>query len=150
MGKQMVDNPYADIIDLPHPNPKYHARMPRAARAAQFAPFAALVGYDDAVQEAARFTDDQVELDMAVIEELNEKLRILSEHSAEEPEVRIQYFLPDAKKKGGEYVWTRGRVKRVDPIEGVLVFKDKRKIPLQDIVAVENDALRGLEEDGSS
>ena len=138
--------PYEDIIHLSHPDPRYHVRMPRAARAAQFAPFAALVGYDDAVREAARFTDEQAEMDMSIIAELNEKLRILSEHASEQPEVQIQYFQPDSKKKGGEYVWVRGRVKRVDPVEGVLVLRDKRSIPLQDIAAVEGPVLREFSE----
>ncbi len=125
--------PYEDIVHLPHPDPKNHPRMPRPSRAAQFAPFAALVGYDDAVQEAARFTEERTEVDVSVVAELNEKLHTLSEHISEQPEVCVRYFRPDNRKNGGEYVWVSGKALRVDPIGGVLVLKDRTAIPLQDI-----------------
>ena len=47
-----TDQLYADIIDLPHHVSKRHPQMSMLNRAAQFAPFAALTGYDAAINEA--------------------------------------------------------------------------------------------------
>ena len=92
---------YDDIINLPHPVSKTHAPMPRAQRAAQFSPFAALTGYDDAVRETARLTEARVELDRDALDALDRALHALEERIAADkvrPEAQIRYFIPDERK----------------------------------------------------
>ena len=105
---------YDDIINLSHPTSKKHPRMPIRDRAAQFAPFAALVGYDDAVEETARVTDEMVEQSDEMKAVIDEKLRYLSERIGEMPTILVTYFLPDSKKSGGEYKIFEGRLKHLD------------------------------------
>ena len=71
---------YEDIINLPHYEPKHHARMPMESRAAQFAPFAALTGHDAAIQETARLTDEEISLGDCEIDDLNRKMQVLALH----------------------------------------------------------------------
>lgn len=131
---------YDDIINLPHPVSKTHAPMPRAQRAAQFSPFAALTGYDDAVRETARLTEARVELDRDALDALDRALHALEERIAADkvrPEVQIRYFVPDERKAGGRYVVLRGAVKKIDEYSGVLLLTDGKKIPLGDILSIE-------------
>lgn len=89
---------YDDIINLPHYEPKYHPRMSKYKRSAQFAPFAALVGYDEQVQECSRLTDKRLEIDDELKEKINNKLNKINELIKNSPEVEITYFIPDKKK----------------------------------------------------
>lgn len=97
--KQKPRNPYEDMLELPHPVSKTHPQMPRGDRAAQFAPFAALTGYEEAVREAARFTEEKMVLDEDSKEQLDWKLRHLQEKVKEKPTITVTYFLKDEKKK---------------------------------------------------
>ena len=106
----MPNNPYADIINLPHHISKVHSQMSMAQRAAQFSPFAALVGYEDVIDETARQTDSKRELDEMEKAELDRKLCVIESHLAEKPVVEIEYFIPDETKAGGEYVFKSGAV----------------------------------------
>ena len=124
---------YADIIHLPHPEPKNHPRMPMEARAAQFAPFAALTGYDAVISETARQTDRQEVLDEEQQQLLNRQFLLLLEHIAEHPTVTITYFVADEKKAGGSYQSVTGHVKRYDDYLQQLIMSDGRQIPLHDI-----------------
>ena len=92
---------YADIIDLPHHEPKTRMRMPRSNRAASFSPFAALSGYDDAVKETARLTDRQIEIGEDTKIALNERLRIAMEQIENHPVITVTYFMADSRKNGG-------------------------------------------------
>ena len=92
---------YDDIIDLPHHRSKTHAHMPIGDRAAQFAPFAALTGYGDAVKETARRTEEKLELDADTLAELDEKLGKIVRRLPERPKARITYFRPDKKRRAG-------------------------------------------------
>ena len=109
--------PYEDIINLPHHELTTRQRMPRINRAASFAPFAALTGYDDAVRETARLTSERIELDEGTKEVLNDKLRIALDKADEQPESSITYFLPDTRKSGGAYVTVKAVIKRIDEEE---------------------------------
>lgn len=100
--------------------------MPIQNRAAQFAPFAALVGYDALIQETTRLTDQKAELDESVKAELNEKLRLLLELMPQQPEVTITYFLPDSRKAGGAYRTTSGIVRKFLCSENLLLMMDGR------------------------
>ncbi len=111
--------------------------MPIEDRAAQFSPFAAVVGYDDAVEETARLTDSMVELSEDEIVLLNGALTRLRETMAEKPQIKVTYFVPDAKKDGGAYVSKAGIVKRIDDYENVLIFIDGDKVAVSSIIKVE-------------
>lgn len=106
-------------------------------RAAQFSPFAALTGYDAAIAETARLTDQRVELDEYERQALNEKLQFISEHLNEPPKVSITYFLPDARKDGGEYVTVTGNVKKIDDYEHKIVLMDGTRILMEDMIGIE-------------
>ena len=125
---------YDDIINLPHHVSTNRPRMSMHDRAAQFAPFAALVGYDDAVAETARLTEARPELDEQEQRELNAKLCALADHIQDQPEVRIRYFVPDERKSGGAIVEICGIVKKLVAADGTIVLTDGTVIPISDIV----------------
>jgi len=100
---------YDDIIDLPHHVSTTHPHMPMIDRAAQFMPFRALTGYEDAVQETARLTDEQVELTEDEKAVLDMRLQRLADEIASRPTVTLTYFQPDRKKSGGTYVTATGQ-----------------------------------------
>ena len=105
-----------------------------ANRAAQFSPFAALAGYEDAVQETARPTDGRVELSEEKKAALDQELRLLAEGA--ESAVFI-CFLPDGKKEGGAYAAVTGTVKRIDPVAGEVVLTGGRRIRIEDVVEIQ-------------
>lgn len=125
---------YDDIINLPHPTSANHPRMPMSDRAAQFSPFAALVGHGAAIAETARLTDRKIELAEDGKAVLDKKLRLLLETGGEGV---FTYFLPDGRKDGGAYVAAAGRVKRIDPLEGRVILADGDIIRLDDILDIE-------------
>ena len=129
---------YDDIIGLPHHRSKTHPHMSVADRAAQFAPFAALTGYGDAVEETARYTEEKLEPDADRLAELDERLCELLQHLDERPKVRVTYFVKDAKKTGGRYVTQSFVIKKVDTYAKILVTEEKN-IPLQDIFWLERE-----------
>ena len=128
---------YDDIINLPHHQSKNHPRMSLYDRAAQFAPFAALTGYDDAVKEARRLTDSKPELEENQLEELDQKLADLMSRIEEHPEVVVTYFEPDDKKEGGAYVTCVGKIKKIDGYKRRLIFEDSKDINIDNIKEME-------------
>ena len=129
-------NRYDDIIDLPYKKSKKHPPMPEEDRAAQFSPFAALKGYEDEIEEAARFVDGRVELDEARIFAINECLVQLKSEEKSNPLVSVKFFRPDERKEGGEFVTVSGRIKKVDGRRRLLVLEEE-SIPFDEIVEVE-------------
>ena len=127
---------YDDIINLPHHVSEKHPRMTLEARSAQFAPFAALTGYDEQVQETARLTNDRKELADGLKMILNEKIVKIKEKLSDMPEVTITYFVPDARKKGGKYVSVTGKVKKIDEFKNIIIFDDKKEITIQEIIEI--------------
>ncbi len=115
---------YMDIIGLPHHKAVNRKPMSLYDRAAQFAPFAALVGYDEMITEEARLTDSETTLTEGDIEVLNRKLSLILEMVEEKqhPEITVVYFEPDVRKDGGSFLQAQGIVKAIDPIEGRLIF----------------------------
>lgn len=105
---------YDDIIHLPHPVSGKRPRMPLADRAAQFSPFAALTGHEAAIQETARRTERQMELDESTRARLDEELQWILYHMEEHPKVKVTYFVPDEKKAGGSYVTCTDFIKKID------------------------------------
>ncbi|MCB6570575.1 YolD-like family protein [Eubacterium limosum] len=136
---------YDDIITLPHHRSTSRAHMSNYDRAAQFSPFAALTGYDDAVKETARLTDSKVELDEYELQSLNEKLNRIQDALNEEPEVSITYFVADNKKSGGSYKSISGIVKRIDEFEHLVLMRNGMKIPIEDIFEIDGDMFKPLE-----
>ena len=124
---------YDDIINLPHHVSPNRQRMSMHDRAAQFAPFSALVGYDDAVAETARLTESRPELDEQEQRAINERLTYIADYTHEQPEVRIKYFVPDEHKSGGAIVEVSGKVKKISDTNGTIVLTDGCKIRLSDI-----------------
>ena len=130
---------YDDIINLPHHVSTNRPRMSMHDRAAQFAPFAALVGYDDAVAESARLTESRPELDEQEQRELNARLCELADHIQEHPEVRIRYFVLDERKPGGAIVEICGIVKKLVAADGTIVLDDETVIPIYDLLNIAPD-----------
>ena len=124
-----MKTPYDDIIRLPHHVSRNHPQMPMLDRAAQFAPFAALTGYEAAVGETARLTAERRELDPQKAEELNRRLTERAARLPDHPEVTVEYFVPDERKSGGAYVTVTGRVRRISVAEKTLVMEDGTVIP---------------------
>lgn len=130
---------YEDIIGLPHHVSETRPRMAMIDRAAQFSPFAALTGYDEAVEETARLTDQKLELDETQKEKNSEQLLFLKENEKSRPDTCVVYFVPDERKAGGAYVTYSGPIKKVDEFEQLLVFLDGIKVPFDDIYCFQND-----------
>ena len=141
-----MSSAYDDPLNLPHHTSAVQPAMPMQNRAAQFAPFAALVGYDALIRETARLTDQKVELDESVKAELNEKLRLLLELLPQQPEVTITYFQPDIRKAGGAYRTTNGIVRKFLHSENLLVMMDGSKIPVDAIAALNSSFFSALDE----
>ena len=137
---------YDSIINLPHHVSPKRPKMSLLDRAAQFAPFAALNGYDDAVKETARLTDGEAVLDDGQIAWLNERLMILNENLPTDTEIEITYFIPDEKKDGGKYLTVTGRVKKILEFEGLVIMQNGDKIPVGKIVAIEGELFREIDE----
>lgn len=130
---------YDKIIDLPHHQSKKHPQMPLYDRAAQFAPFAALTGYDDLVDETARVTDEKIELGESQREVLDRQQAFIAIHINEKPLIEVTYFVADTKKSGGKYVVKSGNLKRIDDYSRVYIFTDGTIIPISDIIQIDSD-----------
>lgn len=137
---------YDDILQLPHHVSARHPRMAICDRAAQFLPFAALTGYDDAVRETARLTAECIELDENSKMILDMKLRLLWDRLSERPEVAITHFQPDERKAGGAYVTIVGAVKKIDEYEHVIIMMDGAKISIDHILEIEGELFKDMEE----
>ena len=128
---------YDDIINLPHHVSVTHPHMPMLDRAAQFMPFRALTGYEDAVQETARLTEEKPELTEDEKALLDVRLQNLAEGIAGQPGVTLTYFQPDQKKAGGAYVSVTGRLKKIDDAAGVLILTGGERILIEDILDIQ-------------
>ena len=128
---------YDDIIDLPHFVSKNRKHMSNHDRAAQFAPFAALTGFGEMIIEAARLTDDFIELGEQERNELDLSINYLNENIKNTPRIRIKYYVPDKYKEGGSYIEEEVIVKRIDFVSKVLILQDNRKIDFYYINKIE-------------
>lgn len=127
---------YDDIIDLPHHVSANHRPMPLENRAAQFAPFAALTGHDDAIAETARLTSERTELSAEEQNELNSRLAYALEHITERPMLSIEVFCPDTRKAGGRYSVVAGCLAKYNENERTLTLTDGRVIALELITRI--------------
>ena len=126
--------PYDDIINLPHHVSEKHPAMSPSERAAQFSPFAALTGYEEAISDTARLTDERIQLDESGLAEINDMLRQIREREKSRPVVMVTYFLPDTARPGGAYVTVPVTVVKTDAVRGVLVTENG-EIHFEDILA---------------
>ena len=128
---------YNDIINLPHFVSKKHPQMSIYDRAAQFGRFSPLNGYDEAVEETARYTEDRIEIDEELEQSLNEKLQEIQKNIVSNPKVTFIYFVPDEKKQGGKYETITGNVKKIDSYTQNIIFTDMRQIPIREIIKID-------------
>ena len=133
---------YSDIIDLPHHQSIHRPHMTVYNRAAQFAPFAALVGYDEMVQDTADILllDKRVILSEDARSLLDAKLQGIKEIINQNPEIKIVYFDENANRLGGRYVLHSGKVKKIEEYPAMLVFLDGKKVLIEDIIQIENES----------
>ena len=134
---------YDDIINLSHHVSKKHPQMPIEERAAQFAPFAALVGYEDEIEETARITTKKIELNEEEKNMLDMKLNVLKEQMKVQiyPEIKVIYFIADVRKEGGKYINISGTIKKIDEFKQVIILDDKTEIPIKDIINISGESL---------
>ena len=140
-----MNGKYDEIMGLPHHVSKTRPQMPMSDRAAQFAPFAALTGYDAAIKETGRLTDERIELDVEALSALDMKYQLLMEALDEAPEVTITYFQPDERKAGGKYVSAVGAVKKIDDFERRITMWDGTRIPTDDVLSIDGELFSSLE-----
>ena len=133
------DHSYDDIINHPHYKSKKHPPMSLYARSAQFAPFAALTGYEDAVRETARETGERIDIDEEMKTILDSKIQLLTEKIKQKPEVTFTYFIPDLRKDGGDYVSVSGIIKKIDMFEQKIILLDKTEIPINDVIDISSE-----------
>lgn len=132
-----MNEKYKDIIDMPHHVSTKRAHMPLQDRAAQFAPFAALTGYDRTIDERGRLTDRRIELDETEKAVINEQLQLALSRLQRQPVIRVTYFVADELKEGGSYRTICDRIVKVDEIKRDLIMEDKTRIPIDDMIEFE-------------
>ena len=135
------NNKYEDIINMSHHVSRKHPQMSLYARSAQFAPFAALTGYGEAVEETERVTDSKREIDEELKIDLDRKLQWIRENLKNKPEVTFTYFIPDARKDGGSYQTVTGVVKRIDEYNEKIILEDENEIAINEIIDIKAKSL---------
>ena len=140
-----MNNRYDEIINLPHHVSKTRPQLPLSARAAQFAPFAALTGYDSAITEPGRLANERIELDEEALTALDRKYQLLMDAFDDAPEVTITYFQPDERKAGGKFVSAVGAVKKIDEFERRITKRDGSRIPMDDVLSIDGELFSSLE-----
>ena len=132
-----MDN-YSDIINLSRPVSK-RPRMSLEQRSAQFAPFAALTGYEGQVKETARLTNKKIEINEELKEILDLKIQLIQEKIKEQPDVTITYFIPDDKKQGGKYKTVTNSVKKIDTYKNEIILIDGTTIAIDEIIDISSE-----------
>lgn len=135
---------YDDIINLPHHESKKHPRMSKEARAAQFAPFAALTGYDEVINETSRLTTKRKEINEELKEILDAKLQIIQDKVLAKPKITFTYFVSDSKKDGGSYVTVTGNVMRIDKSKQKVILENRTEIPISEIIEITGEIFKIL------
>ena len=132
-------HPYEDILHLPHHVSMERPHMSMLDRAAQFSPFAALLGYEDIIGETARLTSQRRELDESEKAELDRRIGVLIAHLKEKPVVAVEFFVPETLKSGGAYESRTGALVRISPVRKTLTLADGTSIRFKDVVGIESD-----------
>ena len=140
--KLETNHKYDSIINLDHYKSKKYPPMSLYARSAQFAPFAALTGYEEAVLETSREVDRRIELDEELKAILDSKIQMLSEQIKKKHEVIFTYFVPDLTKDGGAYISVTGVIKKIDSYKQIIILEDKAEIPISEIIDISGDVFK--------
>lgn len=146
VGGNKDKHPFDDIINLPHHVSRNREHMSILDRAAQFSPFAALTGYEEAIKETSRLTDQRIELTEAAKKILDEKLRIVQEQLSRKQEIELVFFQLDERKAGGNYISIIGTVKKIDGYDRVVVMQDGTRIPIEEIVDITGEMFQVLDD----
>lgn len=125
---------YEDIMQIPYPKTNHRTRMSQRDRAAQFAPFAALCGHMEAIEETQRITEKEKRLDEDQKIVLDEKLQAIMTNIDQHPMINVTYFKPDEKKKGGVYTTVVKRIRKVDACLRVIEFEDRSHVAMEQII----------------
>lgn len=141
----MIKGNYNDIINYQYNGIKKHKKMSIYKRSAQFAPFAALKGYDNEISETARLTGEKKTLSNQITNSLDLKLRILKENIDTSPIVKIIYFVKDDKKQGGSYKEIIGKVKKIDVYKRIIIMNNEISISIKDIYKIESSIFNKIE-----
>ena len=136
-------NKYDDIINLTRPNSK-HPHMTLEQRSAQFAPFAALTGYEGQIKETARLTDKRLELDEEAKSILDTKIQIIKEKIAQQPQIEITYFVPDNKKDGGRYETVNSIIRKIDEYYNKIIMNNGISIDIGEIIDIQGDIFNNI------
>ena len=139
---------YDDIIDLPRFVSQTHAHMSNYDRAAQFAPFAALTGFGDSIQETGRLTDERPELSDEERDEMDLRFRILEVHFKEDPFVQIRYFVPDERKEGGRVVEKSFEIHQIDTVNEVVIATDRKRYDMNSILDINGNVIKKYRNSG--
>ena len=137
-----MNKDYSDMLDMPHHVSIRHPRMSMDARAGQFAPFAALSGYGDEIDETIRRTDNKMDIDDGLKEFLNKRLLVIKDNIKIRPVIEITYFIPDKKKSGGMYKTILGKVRKIDDYKHIVIMEDKLEIPIDDIIDIDSNSIK--------
>lgn len=127
---------YEDMLSLPHHRSAKRSHMTRLDRAAQFAPFAALSGFDGEIAEAGRLTDAEAELSDWAAEQVDTALQTVRRELARQPEITVTWFIPDGRKSGGAYRTVTAGVKKILEAEKILLLEDDTRIPVGRIAQI--------------
>lgn len=130
---------YDDIINLEHHVSQKHPQMSLDARAAQFAPFAALTGFDEQLKEAERLTNERKFINEDLREKLDNKLQIIQKQISVKPTITVNYFVHDLRKQGGSYRTVIGKVKKIDKYKNVVILENKTEIPIEEIIDINSN-----------
>lgn len=130
---------YDDIINLEHHVSQKHPQMSLDARAAQFAPFAALTGFDEQLKEAERLTNERKFINEDLREKLDNKLQIIQKQISVKPTITVTYFVYDLRKQGGSYGTVIGKVKKIDKYKNVVILENKTEIPIEEIIDINSN-----------
>lgn len=136
-------NKYNDIINLSRPKSK-HLQMTLEQRSAQFAPFAALTGYEGQIKETARLTDKRLELDEEAKSILDTKIQIIKEKLDQHPQIEITYFVPDNKKDGGRYETINNSIRKIDEYYNKIIMNNGTYIDIDEIIDIQSEIFNNI------
>ncbi len=136
-----MNKKYLDIINLPHHVSKKHEKMSLELRAAQFAPFSALTGYKEIINETERYTDTRKQLNEEEKNMLDYKIQLIKKYIDLKKELILIfiYFIPDNKKNGGKYKEIIGKVTKIDEYNQLIILENKIEIPIKEIVEIKGE-----------
>lgn len=139
-----MNKKYEHIMNTPYPYPTHRKKMSMTNRGAQFAPFAALTGHQDAINETARLTDHKLILSDEQITRINEQIIYLQSLYPHIPDIYITYFIKDLTKQGGQYITKLCSIKKIDEYDKALILTDNTSVKIEDIIELSGDIFTNI------